>query len=84
MLCFPTQVKVGTLCVKDHQVLRLEHKLGPMEILKNLKRNIYVLKKIDKKIYSWPFNFANLGLSRISRNKWHTNINGVTVIIYIY
>ena len=33
MLCFPTQIKVGTLCVKDHQVLRLEHRLGLMEIL---------------------------------------------------
>ena len=41
MLCFPTQIKVGTLCVKDHQVLRLEHRLGLMEILKNLKRNIF-------------------------------------------
>ena len=38
MLCFPTQIKVGTLCVKDHQVLRLEHRLGLMEILKNLKK----------------------------------------------
>ena len=36
MLCFPTQIKVGTLYVKDHQVLRLEHRLGLMEILKNL------------------------------------------------
>ena len=35
MLCFPTQIKVGTLCVEDHQVLRLEHRLGLMEILKN-------------------------------------------------
>ena len=57
MLCFPTQIKVGTLCVKDHQVLRLEHRLGLMEILKNLKRNIFVLKKLtlffwgEKKIY---------------------------------
>ena len=42
MLCFPTQIKVGTLCVKDHQFLRLEHRLGLMEILKNLKRNIFV------------------------------------------
>ena len=40
MLCFPTQIKVGTQYVKDQQVLRLEHRLGPMEILKNLKRNI--------------------------------------------
>ena len=39
MLCFPTQIKVGTLYVKDHQVLRLEHRLGLMEILRNLKRN---------------------------------------------
>ena len=30
-----------TLCVKD-QVLRLEHRLGLMEILKNLKINIFV------------------------------------------
>ena len=37
MLCFPTQIKVGTLCVKDHQVLRLEHRLGLMEIPKNFK-----------------------------------------------
>ena len=36
MLCFPTQMIVGTLCVKDHQVLRLEHRLGLMEILKNI------------------------------------------------
>ena len=28
MLCFPTQIKVGTLCVKDHQVLRLELRLA--------------------------------------------------------
>ena len=51
MLCFPRQikhVKVGTLCVKDHQVLRLEHRLGLMEILKNLKINIFVLKKLKK------------------------------------
>ena len=47
MLCFPTQikhVKVGTLCVKDHQVLWLEHILGLMEILKTLKINIFVKK----------------------------------------
>ena len=36
MLCFPAQIKVGTLCVKDHQVLRLEHRLGRMEILKKI------------------------------------------------
>ena len=36
MLCFPTQINVGTLCVKDHQVLRLEHRLGLMEIPKKL------------------------------------------------
>ena len=42
MLCFPTQIKVGTLCVKDRQVLRLEHRLGLMETLKNLKSNIFV------------------------------------------
>ena len=45
MLCFTTQIKVGTLCVKDHQVLMLEHRLG-LKILKNLKRNIFVLKKL--------------------------------------
>ena len=70
MLCFPTQIKVGTLCVKDHQVLRLEHRLGLMEILKNLKRNI-VIKKIEgggEYIYSLSFNFVNLGHSRISQN----------------
>ena len=49
MLCFPTQIKVGTVCVKEHQVLRLKHKLRPMEILKNLKRNIFVLKKLKNK-----------------------------------
>ena len=38
MLCFPTKIKVGTKCVKDHQVLRLEHRLELMEILKNLKQ----------------------------------------------
>ena len=72
MLCFPTQIKVGTRCVKDHQVLRLEHRLGLMEILKNLKRNIFVFKKLKKNeffffkyLYSRPFNFANSGHSRI-------------------
>ena len=54
MLCFPTQIKVGTLCVKNHQVLRLEHRLGLMEILKNLKRNIFCLKKKKNK-YSFVF-----------------------------
>ena len=49
MLCFPTQIKVGTLYVKVHQVLRLEHRLGLMEILKNLKRYIFVYKKLPKK-----------------------------------
>ena len=49
MLCFPTQIKVGTLYVKDHQVLRLEHRLGLMEILKNLKRYIFVYKNYKKK-----------------------------------
>ena len=34
MFCFPTQIKVGTLYVKDHQVLSLEHRLGLMEIPK--------------------------------------------------
>ena len=32
-------IKVGTLCVQDHQVLRLEHRLGLMEIL---KKKIYI------------------------------------------
>ena len=76
MLCFPTQIKVGTLYVKDHQVLRFEHRLGLMEILKNQKpKKIYFClqklpkkKKKKKKVYSRPFNFANLGHSRISRN----------------
>ena len=54
MLCFPTQIKVGTLYVKDHQVLRLEHRLGLMEILKNLKRYIFVHKNYQKKK---KFNF---------------------------
>ena len=49
MLCFPTQIKVGTLYVKDHQVLRLEHRLGLMDILKNLKRYIFVYKNYQKK-----------------------------------
>ena len=49
MLCFPTQIKVGTLYVKYHQVLRLEHRLGLMEILKNLKRYIFVYKNYQKK-----------------------------------
>ena len=49
MLRFPTQIKVGTLYVKDHQVLRLEHRLGLMEILKNLKRYIFVNKNYQKK-----------------------------------
>ena len=48
MLCFPTQIKVGTLYVKDHQVLRFEHRLGLMEILKNLKRYIFVYKNYKK------------------------------------
>ena len=63
-----TQIKVGTLYVKDHQVLRLEHRLGLMEILENLKRYIFLQKLPKKKVYSRPFNFANLGHSRISRN----------------
>ena len=42
-------MKVWTLYVKDHQVLRLEHRLGLMEILKNLKRYIFVYKKLSKK-----------------------------------
>ena len=49
MLCFPTQIKVGTLYVKDHQVLRLEHRLGLMEILKKLRRYIFVYKNYQKK-----------------------------------
>ena len=49
MLCFPTQIKVGHLYVKDHQVLRLEHRLGLMEILKSLKRYIFVYKITKKK-----------------------------------
>ena len=49
MLCFPTQMKLGNLYVKDHQVLRLEHRLGLMERLKNLKRYIFVFKKLPKK-----------------------------------
>ena len=50
MLCFPTQIKVGTLYVKDHQVLRLEHRLGLMEIFffKNVPG---VLKHMQTKIY---------------------------------
>ena len=40
MLCFRTQIKVGTLCVKDDQVLRLEHILGLMEIRIKLMQNI--------------------------------------------
>ena len=43
MLCFPTQIKVGTLGVKDHQVLRLEHRLGLMETLKKLKNKYFLL-----------------------------------------
>ena len=35
---FSTQIIIGTLCVKYHQVLRLEHRLELMEILKNLKK----------------------------------------------
>ena len=45
MLCFPTQIKVGTLYVKD-QVLRLEHRLGRMEILKKI---YFCLQKLPKK-----------------------------------
>ena len=53
--------------------LWLEHKLGLMEILNNLKRNMFCEKKrlvffVEKKIYSRPFNFANLGFSRNSQN----------------
>ena len=44
MLCFPAQITVGTLCAKDHQVLRLEHRLGLMEIL---KKKYFCLKKIE-------------------------------------
>ena len=32
ILQLPTQIKVGTLCAKDHQVLRLDHRLGLVEI----------------------------------------------------
>ena len=46
MLCFSTQIIVGTLCVKDHQFLRLEHRLGLMEILKKPKNKYFGLKKI--------------------------------------
>ena len=42
-LCFPTQIRVGTLCVKDHQVFRLEHRLGLMEILKKHKKIFFFL-----------------------------------------
>ena len=67
---FPTQIKVGTLCVKDHQVLRLEHRLGLMEILKNLKQMHFLgfFFVLEKNVFSRPFNFANLGHSLISRN----------------
>ena len=74
MLYFPTQIKVGTLYVKDHQVLRLEHKLGLMEMLNNLKKEIFLFENfektktffisLEKNVYSRPFNFANLGHSR--------------------
>ena len=56
MLCFPTQIKVGTLYVKDHQVLRLEHRLGLMEILKKPKKIYFCLQKLPKKkIYKFFF-----------------------------
>ena len=54
MLCFPTQikhVKVGTLCVKDHQVLRLEDRLGADGNTKKLEIKYYCLKKIGNKMY---------------------------------
>ena len=57
MLCFPTQIKVGIMCVKD-PVLRLEHTgtLRLMEILKNLERYNNFLFFFEKNIYSRPFN----------------------------
>ena len=39
-------IKVGTLCVQVHQVLRLEHRLGLMEILKKPKKKYFCLKNI--------------------------------------
>ena len=48
MLCFPTQIKVGTLCVKDLQVLRLEH-IGADGNTKKLKKEIFWFKKNEKK-----------------------------------
>ena len=73
MLCFPTQIKVGTLYVKDHQVLRLEHRsIGADGNTKKPKKIYFCLQKLPKKKkkkkISRPFNFANLGHSRISRN----------------
>ena len=65
MLCFPTQIKVGTLYVKYQQVLRLEHRLGLMELLKNLKINIFVLQ-IKIIILLKKYIFSNLGHYRIS------------------
>ena len=49
MLCFSTQIKVGTLCVKDHQVIRLEHRLGLNEIPKKHKKKYFYFKKIEEK-----------------------------------
>ena len=48
MLCFPIQIKVGTLCVKDQPVLRLEHRLGLIENTKKPKKKYFCLKKKRK------------------------------------
>ena len=37
------------MCVKDHQVLRLEHRLGLMEILKKLEKKYFCIKKNERK-----------------------------------
>ena len=68
---FSYTIKVGTLCVKDQQVLRLEHKLRLMETLKKTKKK-YLFKKKEKKksffceknIYSRPFNGVTVSIER--------------------
>ena len=74
MLCFPTQIKVGTLCVKDHQVLWLEDRLGLMEIPKNLKRNFLFF--FGKNIY-----IRGYLISRIEDTRESREINGSQILM---
>ena len=56
MLCFPAQIKVGTLCVKVHQVLKLEHEIGADGNTKKPKKKYFYLKRNG--IFFW--NLKNI------------------------